>query len=465
MPTALLPSGWSSCARLSMAEPCSICSKLERVVSVDHQVHVPPELKRLGIEPETEHAAATCPECGNNYVYSYTREYDDMTLYENYRLERLRPAPDPARLEHPNLFVRTEAAWSVCGALAEQARWGELAEMLRHPQAHVRREAVLVLKTPLAAEVVEPLSESLEVPGALPLLARHHAGDPGKIQALLDRLEPLAQAELLTALPDEALSPFAGLARELLRGPAADQAVGLLLRTGELPATLQAIRELWTPAATRLWCYLAERGEPVAELAPEAAARMHERWCSLSVLKGLWALGRRGQELSFALAPLCALLQANACSDLYSASWILHWELERGPVASEVIATLGVMATRPRTARDFAHTLLNAAHHGHDLSPAVESLRQALQGDEALARDYAVAALTAHWTAVGSWDELKELLRAYSGPCATELAALAGKHDWAPLVGQVQMLANSGEFYVSGEALKALTARDAAQRT
>lgn len=442
-----------------MAEPCSICSKLERVVSVSHSACVPPEFKRLGIDPEAESASATCPECGNRYFYTYTREYDDMTLYEEYRLERLRPAPDPTRLEHPNLFVRTEAAWAVCGALAEQGRWGELAEMLRHPQAHVRREAVLALTEPLAPEVVEPLAENLDVPRSLTLLAHHHAGNPDKIQTLLDRLGPVEQAELLVCLPPEALSPFAGLARELLKGPAADRAVALLLRTGELSATLQAIRELWTPPAARLWSYLAGEGRPVAELAPEAAARLNDRELSLPLLSGLEALSRKGAALPFVLAPLCALLEAGNCLDLRAASWILKREMDRGPVAPEVIASLGVMATRTRTSSDFSARLGAAARSGHDLTPAVESLRQVLKGKDELARDYAAAALTAHWTAQEDWAELSRLLRAHPGPCATELGQLASKHDWSPLVPQLEELVESGNSYVSGEARKALAAR------
>lgn len=106
--------------------------------------------------------------------------------------------------------MRAEAAWSVCGSLAEQSKWGELAEMLRHPQAHVRREAVLALTEPLAPDVVEPLAENLDVPRALTLLAHQHVGEPAKIQALLDRLGPVEQAELLICLPPEALSPSRG---------------------------------------------------------------------------------------------------------------------------------------------------------------------------------------------------------------------------------------------------------------
>ncbi len=442
-----------------MAEPCSICSKLERVVSVSHSACVPPELKRLGIDPEAESATATCPECGNRYFYSYTREYDDMSLDEEYRLERLRPAPDPTRLEHPDRFVRTEAAWAVCGALAEQARWGELAEMLRHPQAHVRREAVLALTEPLAPEVVEPLAENLDVPRSLTLLARHHAGDPEKIWALLDRLGPVEQGELLICLPEESLGPFAGLARELLAGPAADRAVGLLTRTGEISDTLQAIRDLWTPPAARLWSYLAGAGRPVAELAPEAAERLNDRELSLPLLRGLESLSRKGAALPFVLRPLCALLEADACLDLRSASWILKGEMDRGPVAPEVIASLGVMATRPRTSRDFAARLAAGARGGHDLTPALESLRQVLKGKDELARDYAAAALTAHSTVQLEWAALRRGLRAHRGPSVTALGVGARQHDWSPLVPQVAELVESGNSYVSGEARKALAAR------
>ncbi|GMU53234.1 MAG: hypothetical protein AMXMBFR33_23800 [Candidatus Xenobia bacterium] len=429
------------------------------MVHVSHVSSVPPELKRLGIDPEAESASATCPECGNRYLYSYTREYDDMTLDEEYRLERLRPASDPTRLEHPDRFVRTEAAWGVCGALAEQARWEELAEMLRHPQAHVRREAVLALTEPLAPEVVEPLEENLDVPRSLTLLAHHHASNPEKLQTLLDRLGPIEQGELLICLPPEALSPFAGLARELLKGPAADRAVALLMRTGEVAATLQAIRELWTPPAARLWSYLAGEGRPVAELAPEAAARLNDRELSLPLLRGLEALSRKGAALPFVLAPLCTLLEAGQCLDLRAASWILKHEMDRGPVAPEVIASLGIMATRPRTSSDFSARLAAAARAGHDLAPALECLRQVLNGKNELARDYAAAALTAYWTAREDWAELSRLMRAHPGPCASELALQAKEHDWSPLVPQLEELVESGNSYVSGEARKALAAR------
>lgn len=471
LPEGVLRQACEEIAEGTHRAPCELCRNLDRVVEVTHQSLLPPEFPLFGIEPEAEAAETQCPSCGHPYDYSYSRQYDDMTLDETFTLARRRPQPDLTRLQHPDPRIRGEAAWSVGSELAEARDWAGLArQLLAHPCPAVRDEALRLVEDPLPLELVEPVQGCLQHSRARALLSRHYAlrEDYRTLSELVERFTPEEQIELLAGLPDQALEHFHEVALALLERPAvADRAVSLLMRSERVEPILDVIERLWTGPAARLWSHLAKQRKPVERLAPQAAARLGDRECASATVQGLEALARRGVPLAFAIAPLCQVLERGACPDLRAASWILKQELDRQPPDESTLAALGRLAARPDQAREASGRLYDAVLRGQDVTPALPGLRQAAAFANGLAHEFAVRALTRHWAARQQWPALADLLVSRPGLTCGELADMAGNLDWSPLLTLVESYAASEvepdwrqaeKFYNHSQAQKALDA-------
>ena len=129
-----------------------------------------------------------CTECGTSYV---SETYDMGDIYGSTRttIERL-PAEDPAeverwrdRLDHPELWVRKDAAWIVGRRAAKNRDQKTIDQLVTHPDADVRREAWHVMPVDLLQRALDDTDDEIREYAAGALFGN----DPSVLAQLLRR--------------------------------------------------------------------------------------------------------------------------------------------------------------------------------------------------------------------------------------------------------------------------------------
>ena len=180
---------------------CPVCEKIPRIVSGDESVWsaagplVPPVPKQDGS------LFTRCPTCAAGYQYSRSTErditYEDVStelrrLDDAKLLDVLQGAEGerfakelPARierwratLEHPQEWLRRDAAWNLAALARREKRWDEQIALLQHVHADVRNEIATGL-------VREPLAEAPQALAIALAQARDDAREKTRVAAAM----------------------------------------------------------------------------------------------------------------------------------------------------------------------------------------------------------------------------------------------------------------------------------------
>ncbi|MBL8020296.1 MAG: hypothetical protein JNM27_11570 [Leptospirales bacterium] len=142
---------------------CSICSRLARVESWNHELSTPREAKKLSELGNLR----ICPECSNLYQFSYSSESEDNHTRESFELERLHPGQALKKLQgesatdyktrlpelicdlkagtdHPDDWICSESAWKLAEYFLSTGEWPEI-ERLAAKDATCMRETVMAI--------------------------------------------------------------------------------------------------------------------------------------------------------------------------------------------------------------------------------------------------------------------------------------------------------------------------------
>jgi hypothetical protein len=468
--------------------PCERCLRLPRQARWTSEGEAPLGLSEL----VKEGALWRCPTCHSIYRRGYSSEYEDMSLSQEWSLERLSPTaaraalqgPEKARLEahlelllrtaerrleHPLRGVREEAARVLAEHLGAARDVEQLRKLLRHPDEAVRATLATSLEEQHRASpgwVIsqELLSELLVDPS--PLVKRsaamlwtrqaHGHGAMAQVRALLGSEDAVVVAETICELRRAggggvAVAPFVGELLVLAGAGDAEvrKAVGWAL--GDVVKTAaqgQALVKTYLHQA-------AKTGSAHVDLRNEAADH-------------LAALGAQGVDLGLAMPTLARLL-ANPKTAWHANAAVkaaLSQSTSLGPALEAVVRGLSrkvmerevdfaetlelVAQKQPAALRDALPVIarclstasearratlvrvLQALHAGAvDLSGVDAVLERALPKLEGYQREALVPLLVKGWLARREWSRIKRLLHRRlraTGWCVCEAARLAGQH-------------------------------------
>lgn len=438
---------------------CSLCRQIPRVVRASSTHSILDCVRHLG--PFEESGWRECPECKSRYFVSYEATYEDMSFWEEIEVTRdVSALAVPELLNHPEQYIRTDAAFALARAGRPELSWV-------HSDPMVRRSGLSALEPPLDVRFLLQDEDPTvrQVAGRL------------TISWLLEKHDSLGMAELLQGLPDvrlmaagylrhsEGLDPvlLAPLLQDSLTGwewlasqdYQVDRQIGRLLAASQDPdpeqrkkavSALDSVRGHWG----------AQTAAVLEGLRKLLESDGHSRLWVLNCLRNL------GGELDLRpfLPRLAELLATENAYHFQEVGPLLGKRVRLGEGDSSLVIALMPGLTfsntyQRRLVGDCYRALMEA---GVPLGPAQDLLVRVMSADKTeYCEDMLVPAVTTYLVRRAAWPELERLLRG-GASVAGHVALILSKQrfDYKPLEPVLNELLESPSEWVSENCLKAL---------